>query len=88
MRPIASEAANYFHDGLQHDPAAAAAGIKNLDFFTVDFNEDFTAFDGQTMLDQAEYVNEAVRYILSLYLDPRVSGRDPDLPDPTSVVVL
>lgn len=88
VRPIASEAANYFHDVLQHDPAAAAAGIKNLDFFTVDFNEDFTAFDGQTMLDQAEYVNEAVRYILSLYLDPRVSGRDPDLPDPTSVVVL
>ena len=88
VRPIASEAANYFHDVLQHDPATAAAGIKNLDFFTVDFNEDFTAFDGQTMLDQAEYVNEAVRYILSLYLDPRISDRDPGLPDPTSVIVL
>jgi pimeloyl-ACP methyl ester carboxylesterase len=59
-----------------------------LDFFTVDFNEDITAFHGQTLLDQAEYLNEAIRYILSLYLDPRVSDRDPDLPDPTSVIVL
>jgi GPI inositol-deacylase len=59
-----------------------------LDFFTVDFNEDITAFHGQTLLDQAEYLNEAIRYILSLYLDPRASDRDPDLPDPTSVIVL
>ncbi len=88
VRPIASEAANYFHDVLQHDPTATSSGVKNLDFFTVDFNEDFTAFDGQTMLDQAEYVNEAIRYILSLYLDPRLSYRQPDLPDPTSVIIL
>jgi glycosylphosphatidylinositol deacylase len=59
-----------------------------LDFFTVDFNEDITAFHGQTMLDQAEYLNEAVAYILSLYHDPRRSVRDPDLPDPTSVIIL
>lgn len=89
MRPIAAEAARYFHDVLQHDPAVAHSGVKNLDFFTVDFNEDFTAFHGQTMLDQAEYLNEVIRYILSLYLDPRRSRRrDPDLPDPTSVMVL
>lgn len=88
VRPIAAETANYFHDILQHDPAVTGAGVKNIDFFTVDFNEDFTAFDGQTMLDQAEYVNEAIRYILSLYLDPRLSDRDPSLPDPTSVIVL
>ncbi|KAL1842622.1 hypothetical protein VTJ49DRAFT_4670 [Mycothermus thermophilus] len=88
VRPIAAEAANYFHDVLQHDETARAAGVRNLDFFTVDFNEDITAFHGQTLLDQAEYLNEAVRYILSLYLDPRISDRDPDLPDPTSVIVL
>lgn len=40
------------------------------------------------MLDQAEYLNEAVAYILSLYHDPRRSQRDPDLPDPTSVIIL
>ncbi|TGO63189.1 hypothetical protein BOTNAR_0103g00070 [Botryotinia narcissicola] len=88
VRPIAAEAATYFHDVLQHDSAAINAGARNLDFFTVDFNEDITAFHGQTMLDQAEYLNEAIAYILSLYHDPRRSQRDPELPDPTSVIIL
>ena len=38
-----------------------------FDFFTVDFNEDFTAFHGRTLLDQAEYLNDAISYILGLY---------------------
>ncbi|KAM0199594.1 hypothetical protein ACHAPA_006905 [Fusarium lateritium] len=88
VRPIASEAANYFHNNLQHDHGALDAGIRSLDFFTVDFNEDITAFHGQTLLDQAEYLNEAVRYILSLYSDPQRTTRDGHLPDPTSVIVL
>ncbi|EFQ27557.1 hypothetical protein CGRA01v4_03083 [Colletotrichum graminicola] len=88
VRPIAAEAANYYHESLQHDEIAAATGTRSLDFFTVDFNEDITAFHGQTMLDQAEYLNEAIRYILSLYMDPRMSARDHGLPDPTSVLVL
>ncbi|KAI0478773.1 GPI inositol-deacylase [Xylariaceae sp. FL0804] len=87
-RSIASESARYYHEYLQPDAAAPESGIKNLDFFTVDFNEDFTAFHGQTMLDQAEYLNEAIRYILSLYLDPQKSERDPNLPDPSSVIIL
>ncbi|OTB03311.1 hypothetical protein M426DRAFT_12670 [Hypoxylon sp. CI-4A] len=88
IRSIASESARYYHDVLQNDAAALHAGARSLDFFTVDFNEDFTAFHGQTMLDQAEYLNEAIRYILSLYLDPKISERDPNLPDPSSVIVL
>ncbi|KAF4982918.1 hypothetical protein FZEAL_1546 [Fusarium zealandicum] len=88
VRPIASEAANYFHHNLQHDHAALDAGIRSLDFFTVDFNEDITAFHGQTLLDQAEYLNEAVRYILSLYSDPQRVSREDHLPDPTSVIIL
>ena len=64
------------------------AGARNLDFFTVDFNEDITAWHGQTLLDQAEYLNEAVAYILSLYHDPRRSRRDPGLPDPSSVILI
>ncbi|CAK7198265.1 GPI inositol deacylase [Sporothrix eucalyptigena] len=88
VRPIAAEAANYFHDVVQHNEAAMRGGARNLDFFTVDFNEDITAFHGQTLLDQAEYLNEAIRYILSLYLDPRMSVRDSDIPDPTSVIIL
>ncbi|CAM1511108.1 Fc.00g086210.m01.CDS01 [Cosmosporella sp. VM-42] len=88
VRPIASEAANYFDHYVQHDAVAADAGVRALDFFTVDFNEDITAFHGQTLLDQAEYLNEAVRYILSLYSDPQRITRDEHLPDPTSVIVL
>ncbi|KAG5363752.1 GPI inositol-deacylase A [Yarrowia sp. B02] len=38
-----------------------------LDFFTVNFQEDLTAFDGTTVVDQAEYLNKAIAYILSLY---------------------
>nr|CAI6527347.1 CNT_HP1_G0015330.mRNA.1.CDS.1 [Saccharomyces cerevisiae] len=37
----------------------------NLDFFTADFNEDFTAFPGETMLDQTEYPNDAINQLLS-----------------------
>ena len=88
VRPIAAEAANYFHEELRHDASAAKAGIKNLDFFTVDFNEDITAFHGQTLLDQAEYLNEAIRFILSLYTDPQRVERDSHLPDPTSVIIV
>ncbi|KAF3986015.1 hypothetical protein FT663_04299 [Candidozyma haemuli var. vulneris] len=40
---------------------------KNYDFFAADFNEDFSAFHGRTILDQAEYLNDAVGFILSLY---------------------
>ena len=62
--------------------------MTTLDFFSVDFNEDFSAFHGQTILDQAEYLNDAVAYILSLYHDSRRSQRDPVLPDPSSVILV
>lgn len=62
--------------------------MHKLDFFTVDFNEDITAFHGQTLLDQAEYLNDAVAYILSLYHDARKSTLDSDLPDPSSVIIV
>ncbi|KAI9880127.1 MAG: GPI inositol deacylase [Pleopsidium flavum] len=88
VRPLAAEAAQYFHDTVQQDEKALKAGTRSLDFFTVDFNEDITAFHGQTLLDQAEYLNEAVAYILSLYHDPRRSRRDPSLPDPSSVILV
>jgi glycosylphosphatidylinositol deacylase len=88
VRPIAAEAANHFYHNLQHDDLSIDSGIRNLDFFTVDFNEDITAFHGQTLLDQAEYLNEAVRFILSLYTDPHRTVRDSHLPDPTSVIIL
>lgn len=88
VRPLAAEAAVHFQDTLSQDPAALKAGKRPLDFFSVDFNEDITAFHGQTLLDQAEYLNEAVAYILSLYHNPSRSLRDSDLPDPSSVVLV
>ena len=87
-RCLAFESASYFHSNIQQDPGALKTGLTSLDFFTVDFNEDFSAFHGQTILDQAEYLNDAVAYILSLYHDPRRSQRDPGLPDPSSVILV
>ncbi|KAK4955548.1 GPI inositol deacylase [Elasticomyces elasticus] len=88
VRPIAAEAANYFQDVLRHDKDALDAGKRSLDFFTVDFNEELSAFHGQTLLDQADYLNEAIAYILALYHNPHRSQREPGLPDPKSVIML
>ncbi|KIX04217.1 uncharacterized protein Z518_07771 [Rhinocladiella mackenziei CBS 650.93] len=88
VRSLSSEASRYYHDVLRHDANAVKEGIRSLDFFTIDFNEDLSAFHGQTLLDQAEYVNEAVAYILSLYHDSHRLRRDPRLPDPSSVILI
>lgn len=88
VRPIAAEAAHYFHDVLRTDAAAIADGKAPLDVFSVDFNEDITAFHGQTMLDQAEYLNEAIAFILALYHNPSRSLREPGIPEPKSVIIL
>jgi pimeloyl-ACP methyl ester carboxylesterase len=88
VRPLGGEAATHYHNVLRHDVSASKAGKRPLDFFTVDFNEDITAFHGQTLLDQAEYLNDAITFILSLYHTPARSDRDPDLPDPTSVIIV
>ncbi|KAF2010385.1 GPI inositol-deacylase [Aaosphaeria arxii CBS 175.79] len=88
VRPLAAEAAYHYHNDIKHDIGASNAGKRSLDFFTVDFNEDFTAFHGQTLLDQAEYLNDAISFILSLYHTPSRSLRDSNLPDPTSVIIV
>ncbi|XHF99871.1 GPI inositol deacylase [Aspergillus wentii] len=88
VRSLAAEASRHYFDVVRHDEERLRAGTRSLDFFMIDFNEDMAAFHGQTLLDQAEYVNEAVAYILSLYHDPRRSRRDPGLPDPSSVVLI
>ncbi|KAL9130527.1 MAG: hypothetical protein Q9217_001295 [Psora testacea] len=87
-RCLEFEAAQYYHNVIQQDPDALKRGVTSLDFFAVDFNEDFSAFHGQTLLDQAEFVNDAVAYILSLYHDPRRLQRDLSLPDPSSVILI
>ncbi|KAJ5100333.1 hypothetical protein N7456_006385 [Penicillium angulare] len=88
VRSLAAEASRHYYDVVRHDEDRHAAGTRSLDFFMVDFNEDMAAFHGQTLLDQAEYVNEAIAYILSLYHDPRRTRRDPGLPDPSAVILI
>ncbi|KAJ5495472.1 GPI inositol-deacylase [Penicillium diatomitis] len=88
VRSLAAEASRHYYDVVGHDEARHAAGVRSLDFFMMDFNEDMAAFHGQTLLDQAEYVNEAISYILSLYHDSRRTRRDPGLPDPSAVILI
>jgi glycosylphosphatidylinositol deacylase len=88
VRSLAAEAEYYFAQHIANDEQALAKGKRALDFFTVDFNEDFTAFHGQTLVDQAEYLNDAIAYILSLYHNPSKSRRDSTLPDPSSVILV
>ncbi|KAF1992557.1 PGAP1-domain-containing protein [Aulographum hederae CBS 113979] len=88
VRSLAAEAAYHYYNKIRPDQAALDNGKRALDFFSVDFNEDITAFHGQTLLDQAEYLNDAVSYILSLYHNPSRSIRDSDLPDPSSVIII
>lgn len=82
VRSIAAEAANIYFDA--HDTLDNQMYTRNLDFFTADFNEDFTAFHGKTMLDQAEYLNDAIAYILSLY----EHSDSYDMPLPNSIIIL
>ncbi|KAJ4364650.1 GPI inositol deacylase [Neocucurbitaria cava] len=88
VRSLASEAAYHYHNNIREDVGARQAGKRPLDFFSVDFNEDITAFHGQTLLDQADYLNDAIAYILSLYHTPGHVLRDSHLPDPASVIIV
>jgi glycosylphosphatidylinositol deacylase len=87
-RSIGAEAAYHYHNTVQHESGLGKGERRPLDIFSVDFNEDFTAFHGQTLLDQAEYINDAITFILSLYHTPGRFLRDSTLPDPTSVVIV
>jgi glycosylphosphatidylinositol deacylase len=88
VRSLAAESAYHYHNSVQHESNVGKGERRPLDFFSVDFNEDFTAFHGQTVLDQAEYLNDAITFILSLYHTPGRSRRDPNLPDPSSVIIV
>lgn len=88
VRSFASEAAYYYHNSVRHYVGPDSATKRPLDFFSVDFNEDFTAFHGQTLLDQAEYLNDAISFILSLYHTPSQFLRASNLPDPLSVIII
>ncbi|KAF9295030.1 GPI inositol deacylase [Linnemannia elongata] len=86
VRSMAKEAARYYYETLPREEGGHAAGSKPIDFFTVNLNEEFSAFHGQLLQDQAHYANEVIAYILSLYADN--NNRDTTLPRPTSVLII
>ncbi|GAA5902278.1 hypothetical protein JCM6882_000490 [Rhodosporidiobolus microsporus] len=98
VRSLAAAASRTWHErpGVVRrgaDAPSSREGSAPLDFFTLDFNDDFSAFHGQTLLDQAEYTADCVRYILSLYAHhedspDRLHGAKKQRPDPTSVIVV
>ncbi|TPX30302.1 hypothetical protein SmJEL517_g06111 [Synchytrium microbalum] len=59
VRSIASVAHNQHRDSSNR--------TRKLDFFAVETNEEMSAFSGRLILEQAEYVNAAIPYVLSLY---------------------
>ena len=81
VRSVAAESANQYFKNIDFIKDVNI-NSNNLDFFSADFNEDFTAFHGRTMLDQSEYLNDAVKFILSLY-ESNTSAKIP-----TSVILL
>ncbi|KAK9768014.1 GPI inositol deacylase [Basidiobolus ranarum] len=90
VRSIASGAAELYYDTVAHQEGAAKNGILNLDFFSVDFNEELSALHGHSLLEQAEYVNDAIKYILALYNQRNSYPTYPtaQFPTPKSVLII
>ncbi|CAG8467242.1 435_t:CDS:2 [Ambispora leptoticha] len=91
VRSIAAETAVLYYESMSQEPKHWEQGVRGIDFFTVDFNEEFSAFHGHSLLEQAEYLNDAIRYILSLYPTVRkhqYSHPSQPHPDPASVIII
>ncbi|KAG0148326.1 hypothetical protein CROQUDRAFT_655026 [Cronartium quercuum f. sp. fusiforme G11] len=94
-RSFAAATAKLYH----HEKNSATAGTRSvplhtapehpgLDFFALDFNEDLSAFHGETLLEQAEYANEIIAHILNLYTNSRPINHSGSIPVPTSVLIV
>jgi hypothetical protein len=69
---------------LQHNNNTDLTQLQlRLHFPPVDTNEEFTAFDTRILLEQSEYVNHAIRHILSMYHDVSHTPIKP-----TSVIII
>ncbi|KAF8925799.1 GPI inositol deacylase [Dissophora ornata] len=86
MRSIAKEASKYYYENLAEGQRIGRTLSRPIDFFTLDFNEEFSALHGHSLLEQAQFLNDAIAYILSLYDNDRHT--DPSLPRPTSVLLV
>ncbi|SNX85694.1 related to BST1 - negative regulator of COPII vesicle formation [Melanopsichium pennsylvanicum] len=75
VRSVASSAARQFYvengSGARRDEwKDAPPGVAHTDWYTIDFNEDFSAFSGSTLIEQATFINEVVAYLTNRYASP------------------
>lgn len=90
IRSLASAAARLYHKEKSFtasDRRHSTLRHPGLDFFTMHFNEDLSAFHGATLLEQAEYTNDLVAHILDMYARSRQS-QSSSLPIPTAVLIV
>ncbi|KAJ2898833.1 GPI inositol deacylase [Coemansia aciculifera] len=92
VRSIASASVTAFKELVGNNPGAVDQGQIGYDYFTVGLNEELTALHGYSILEQADFINDAIRYILSLYpktrAKHRLSTKGTEYALPTSVVVV
>ncbi|KAL9931183.1 hypothetical protein V8E36_003980 [Tilletia maclaganii] len=69
VRSVASSCATQYYegDGASRIRPEWIHAPGSVDWWTVHFNEDFSAFHSQTLIDQATFVNEVIAYLLDLY---------------------
>ncbi|WFD18987.1 GPI inositol deacylase [Malassezia caprae] len=68
VRSLAASSWDQYWQGRMDMPAVEFFNVSGpLIWYTIDFNEDFSAFHGQTLHDQAFYVNEVLRYLQYLH---------------------
>ncbi|KAK0548563.1 GPI inositol deacylase [Tilletia horrida] len=73
IRSVASSCATQYYTGDGRSTVKPEWGRSTgdteapIDWWTVHFNEDFSAFHAQTMIDQATFINEVIAYLQTLY---------------------
>ncbi|KAJ9474214.1 GPI inositol-deacylase [Pseudozyma hubeiensis] len=72
VRSVASSASRQFYkengSGARREEwKDAPPGVAHTDWYTIDFNEDFSAFSGSTLIEQATFINEIVAYLSNRY---------------------
>ncbi|KAI3488384.1 hypothetical protein L1887_47628 [Cichorium endivia] len=75
VRSVSSSAARQFYKQnsggqLRDEWKDAPAGVAHTDWYTLDFNEDFSAFSGSTLIEQATFINEVIAYLSNRYASP------------------
>ena len=69
VRSLASSAATQYWENDEPFPEFQHSRGP-IEWWTLELNEGFSAFSGRILEDQAWYINEAVRYLRSLYAVP------------------